>query len=413
MSSQPPTFVRPGEKDMDQALADAAAQEASGDPDGALRVYLELVQRDDRAHEAKYRAGTALMRRGDLDEAVTLLRQVSFACPDHVPARANLGNALLLLERIEPARDAFLAVLERAPDNRNALYGLATVLMRLGRPDEAAPFALRLKELLPGSAAVLTLDADAQAALNRVAPAIAQYRQALRIDPAYGPALTGLAETLFRQNRLDDAEDYARKAAHIQPESASLQALLGRILLARDDLSGALAAFDAAQTREPENPDHAVQLSSCYRRAGDLIGALRQARYAWELDPTGKAAANALGTALAAAGAAQRARTVLMCQGQRDKVPDGFWEEVEALIVHLDTQARTAAAKRDAQERAAEPAADLDGAHGVAALPDADPDEREATDANANEAGATTDRRKSPAPDADEPETLPLFPDDP
>ena len=104
-----------------------------------------------------------------------------FTCPDHLAARANLGNALLLLDRLEPARDAFVAVLKAEPDNRNALYGLATILLRLDKPREAAPLTRRLLQALPNSAAALTLDADAQGPIGQVAAAIAQYRQALQM----------------------------------------------------------------------------------------------------------------------------------------------------------------------------------------------------------------------------------------
>jgi tetratricopeptide (TPR) repeat protein len=391
-SSLPPSSDDPVTAGLARALNDAMARESAGDLDGALRIYLDIVNREPQAHEARYRAGTALLRRGDLDEAVTLLRQVVFTCPEHQAARANLGNALLLLDRLEPARDAFVAVLKAEPDNRNALYGLATILLRLEQPREAAPLTRRLLQALPNSAAALTLDADAQGPIGQVAAAIAQYRQALRIDPGYAPALSGLATILFRQSRFDEAEDYARQAALVNSKDPAPQSLLGTILLAREDWPGAIEAFTAAQTLDPSDAASSINLSNAHRRSGNLAAALHHARAAWDLAPSSKAAANALGTALAAAGAGTQARAVLMAQGERDRLAAKVWQDLDALERHLEEAEAGAQAERDAEARAAHEA------QAVASQPQdplaGDPDQhREATW-------------------SDEPETLPLFPED-
>ncbi|WP_425088496.1 tetratricopeptide repeat protein [Stappia sp.] len=393
-SSLPPSSDDPVTAGLARALNDAMARESAGDLDGALRIYLDIVNREPQAHEARYRAGTTLLRRGDLDEAVTLLRQVVFTCPDHLAARANLGNALLLLDRLEPARDAFVAVLKAEPDNRNALYGLATILLRLDQPREAAPLTRRLLQALPNSAAALTLDADAQGPIGQVAAAIAQYRQALRIDPGYVPALSGLATILFRQSRFDEAEDYARQAARVNSKDPAPQSLLGTILLAREDWPGAIEAFTAAQTRDPADATSSINLSNAHRRSGNLAAALHHARAAWDLAPSSKAAANALGTALAACGAGKQARAVLMAQGERGQLAVKVWQDLDALERHLEETAAQAQAERagEAAARAVEHDAEAD------------------SPANPAAAGDTPPPEDGTAPV--EPETLPLFPED-
>ncbi|WP_169391309.1 tetratricopeptide repeat protein [Stappia stellulata] len=390
-SSLPPSSDDPAAASLARALNDAMARESAGDLDGALRVYLDIVNREPQAHEARYRAGTALLRRGDLDEAVTLLRQVVFSCPGHLAARANLGNALLLLDRLEPARDAFVAVLEGEPDNRNALYGLATILLRLDEPREAAPLTRRLLQALPTSAAALTLDADAQGPIGQVAAAIAQYRQALRLDPGYAPALSGLATILFRQSRFDEAEDYARQAAQVRPKDPVPLALLGTILQAREDWPGAIDAFSAAQALDPGDANCSINLSNAHRRSGNLAAALNHACAAWDLAPKSKAAANALGTALAACGAGTQARAVLMAQGARDQLAVKVWQDIETLGRQLEETAAADAAAAAAAAAADDPAPYHDSAD--TAFP---------SDRPAQEDGSATD----------EPETLPLFPEE-
>ncbi len=402
------SFLSPPE--ASDALLAAAAREAAGDFAGALDIYRMLVARDPEDLEARYRAGTALMRKGELEEAVTLLRQVVFSQPDHRAARANLGNAFLLLGRDENAREAFQAVLELDPDNRNALYGLATILNRLGKHAEAAPHARRLLKAMPESAAALTLDADAQGPLGNVAGAIAQYRHALRLDDGYVPALKGLAAILFRQARLEEAGGVVARAIARTPSDPEILALAGTIHLAAENWSEAIEAFAAAQESEPGNAEHSIQLSHACRKSGDLAGALSHARAAWELDGESRAAGNALGTALAAAGAGLQARTVLMAAGRRDKVTASVWRDLDLLVPQLERQAReeaeqaTARAERLLGERQqATPAPS-----GADTEPDGAPARQPAGEATADtigeEAEDTTEERR---PEAD---NLPLFP---
>jgi tetratricopeptide (TPR) repeat protein len=399
-----------------EALAEAMALESAGDADAALRIYLALAARDPQNVDAAYRAGTALMRRGELDDAVTMLRRVVFNQPDHGPARANLGNALLLLGRDEPAREAFVAVLERSPDNRNALYGLATILIRLGRHQEAQRYSSRLLAALPDSAAALTLDADARGASGG-ASALAQYRQALRLDPDYVPALRGLAKLLFHQSRHADAQTLVRRALAHVPDDAEFLALLGSILLASDDWSGALDAFSQARRNDPDTADHAVNMSLACRRGGDIEGAVRHARDAWQIDGESRAAANALGAALAAAGAGIQARQVLMAGGRTDRVPVGLWGELDALLDHLEREAEKRR-NAEAQSAAAAHAATVPGDHDRTA--EAGPEEEVPSSFEVAPAGPRPSdtgpegedaHRKKQRGDDEEPETLPLFPD--
>lgn len=385
-----------------EALEQAATHERNGDFDAALKIYLTLAQNDPEALDSKYRAGTALMRRGDLDDAVTLLRQVVFAAPDHLPARTNLGNALLLLGQSEPARDAFVAVLDLDPGNRNALFGLATILIRLGDPGRALPLTARLLQVLPDSAAALTLDADARAPHGDTAGAIAQYRHALRVDPQYLPALKGLADTLYHQNRLQEAEAYARRAIERQKDDPELLALLGAILMAREDWPAAVEALGAAFDRDSNNPAPLVQMSLACRRSGDLAGAIHHAQRAWTLAPTDKSAGNALGAALAAAGEAKGARDVLMAGGDRSRLPAHLWSGLGALQARLlEDEARV---REEALQAAA--AATLDPEYST-------PEQAEQDIPTAKPAQAQEDgRRQSTWESTGEPETLPLFPED-
>ncbi|ADZ70857.1 tetratricopeptide repeat protein [Polymorphum gilvum] len=337
-----PEDARPSPQQTPAAAADARPASAYADgasPVGSIPVgsgpdvtaYLDAHARAPEDVDAAYRAATALLRSGRLDEAAALLRKIVFARPDHLRARANLGNCQLLLGDLANAEASFRAVLDAMPDNHNALYGLATILIRQGRPEAALEAAQRLVGLLPDNAPALTLLADACAGDPRPGTAIAAYRAALRLDPVYQPALLGLARALLRRQRLDEAKELAERAVGIGSGSTAAYAMLGDVLAAQDALGPARDAYEAALDRDPADPDVKVKLSTVARRAGDLKAALRHADDAWSERPDHRDAGNAVGAALAALGERTAARTVLTAVAAGQPAPDRIRDVIEAL----------------------------------------------------------------------------------
>lgn len=321
---------------VDAALDEAARLEQAGDHQSALHVYEHLHRQEPANLDLKYRAGTAMLRLGRLEDAVPLLRQVVFHAPDNAPARANLGNAHLLLGQLDKAEEAFAAVLELQPDNRNALFGLATIRIKADRHREAAPLTHRLMELLPNNAAALTLAADAGSADPQLDAAIARYRQALRIDPNYCPALLGLGRVLCQRHRLDEALLLALRAIDVQPNKADGYALRGRILLEKEDFRAAKHSLIQALALSPQDVDILVQLSVTARRAGDFACAVEFAERAWAEHSASRPAAKALGAALSALGHAVAAREVLMAGGIRENVSAGTLQLIADIAANAE-----------------------------------------------------------------------------
>ncbi len=192
-------------------------------------------------------------------------------------------------------------------------------------PELQSAFVSATKELITAE----LVDADRpEAHLNlglletrRRQPADAEreYRTALRLDPAFVPALVNLAD-LDRARGLDQqGAELLRKALSINPNNADAQHSLGLLLVRQHDYAGALDLLRRASELAPENAryayvyavalnstgapaqalailEHAHQkhpadrdvlaaLVAIARDAGDLAAALRHARELIALDP--------------------------------------------------------------------------------------------------------------------------------
>lgn len=315
-----------------KAFEEAVALESAGQVDKALVSYLKAQELSPDDTEIAYRTASALLQTGYLEEAQSQLRRIVFAEPDHLNARASLGNCQLLLGDTANAKQNFCEVLERAPGNRNALYGLTSVLLEEDKADEAAVPARHLVELLPDSAAVLTLFAETQARTDQKAAAIAAFRKALKADPDHGPALIGLSQTLLLRKRYDEVIGLTIRASENAPADPLPLELLSDALQGKGALDDAREAVEAALKLQPRSQSALVRLSTLCRKQSDHKGALKYALDAHDLDTSGREAMNALGAALAAFKYPKEARSVLTGMSSGTGLESPVRKLVESLV---------------------------------------------------------------------------------
>lgn len=167
-----------------------------------------------------YEEAVAARRAGDPERAVALLRPLVEADPDHVDARLQLGFALLALERIDEAEQAFRTVLAAAPDYADARIGLARIAQRRG--DRTA--ALAELRLVPAGYPELE-------ALRRQLTAVPAARRSWRLE------IDGSYSALE-----DDRSDWQELAVQLRHDLSAVTALTGRAQAARrfgfDDVYG-------------------------------------------------------------------------------------------------------------------------------------------------------------------------------
>jgi putative PEP-CTERM system TPR-repeat lipoprotein len=91
---------------------------------------------------------------GDVDGAITLLKQWQTAHPDNLSGYRELGGVLLSLGRHKEAEVVFEAALRKMPEDTISLNNLAYIL-RKNDPSRALGFAEKAYQLSPGNAGIL------------------------------------------------------------------------------------------------------------------------------------------------------------------------------------------------------------------------------------------------------------------
>lgn len=246
--------------------------------------------------------------------------------PTDLQAAINAASA----GKTQEAFARFAAIPEAGRDADFYLYR-ASLLLRVGRADEAG---LDLEALLrsdPTNATAYGLRAVIALAQNNTAQGVADANHAIELDPGSAPALIALSYAEQAQFRIDAAREAAERATTVAPENALAWARLAELWLMQGwrDRSrqaaeqaqalapglervhtvagfAALAEFDTARAQDaferaiaisPGNPQPRLGLGLARIRAGSLREGRSDLELAVLLDPSNALLRSYLGKA--------------------------------------------------------------------------------------------------------------------
>jgi tetratricopeptide (TPR) repeat protein len=215
------------------------------------------------AHVAR---GEALIAMGKAPEAETALRQAIQIDPKSALAYSRLARVQLALARpadaVASARKA--TTLDDKLGEGFAMLGVAIVAENLKNWSEGITQAQQGAFLDPDNPHV-------QAAVGRIFEANGQleqaakaYRQALTLDPAYGPARFALIQAELNRGNRDGAIAEAKKLAAGGATSPDIERLIGEDSVRRLDYAAAIPFLERATKGLPGNPDGWALLGRAY-----------------------------------------------------------------------------------------------------------------------------------------------------
>lgn len=249
----------------------------------AIRRAIELSP-----HNADFHLTAANIEQdlGQLDAAVELLRRAIGLQPSFAQAYNNLGIVLSDLGKVEEASGAFAEAIRLKPQYARAYANLAAAQMRMLQLTDAVKSAQTAAELQPDYAHAHHLLANARTMLGDPGAAEGSLATALRLKPDLVESSLLLAQNLSKLKRQNEAEQVIRQALVLSPGRADLWRFLGDTVGGRDDLSGALDAYQRSLELRPDdvttNARAALLLPNIYASEAHLV-ACRE-RYARGVD---------------------------------------------------------------------------------------------------------------------------------
>ena len=200
--------------------------------------------------------------------------------------------------RLADAESLYRAVLDKHPDNVDAIQGLAVLCHHRGQPEEALALFRRAIGLDPNSrVADRQLGRLLEQRGDPVGAAIC-YRRAARLRPLDAAAQADLARTLAGQGEVAEAIEHYRHAVALAPDDAWIQIAFGNALLWEGAVADASASYERALAIGPDLAEAHNNLGEALRRMGHLSEAVAACERALVLRPELAEAHNNLGNAL-------------------------------------------------------------------------------------------------------------------
>ncbi len=193
------------------------------DRDAALHAYTEALRIDPRDARTHLALGRFYLQRGEAGAAIEHLRAALETDPSLHAAHAALGRAYVQAGDVTAAVTILKKALEQDPTDQDSRYTLGRALLAMGRPQEGREELDRYEGIREQ---VTTADRHYRDALSRLAEgkfseAETLLREAVRLAPAYGPALQSLGKLLVDRGSPDKALGFLHRVVEVNPLNAS------------------------------------------------------------------------------------------------------------------------------------------------------------------------------------------------
>lgn len=248
-----------------------------GELDAAESHFRVALRADDNDVRALAGLGDVAMARGDSARALQRLAEAAELAPDNATTQITYAQALLDQGMLDFAEKALDNALATRPDFALARALRAEVHVRSGEITKALPILESLLARGELEGMVRMGLGDIACAEGRFEEAVAQYDEALRIEPGLVRAAVRRAETLARTGRVEQAVGDLRALAAVRGDDVKVHAALAQILAAASRHDEALDVWAAAEARWPDNVDLRARHALALDRAGRTEAALAKA----------------------------------------------------------------------------------------------------------------------------------------
>ncbi|MBM3319417.1 MAG: tetratricopeptide repeat protein [Candidatus Eisenbacteria bacterium] len=279
-----------------------------GDEENALRELRQTVQVDPTNTDAYLRLGSLLRKRGALDRALRIHRDLDvgtilrrkLSAEEKARVREAIADDLLALRRTEEALQVLSGLLAHDKENARIRSKMVALHERRSEWDEAyelfregmkirkekAPEKLARYRAICGSSVLQAGDAERAKLI---------FLEALKLHPECAEALYRLGAIAYDAGEMEEAIGYWERFHQAAPELAYVTFdRLEQALFETGNLNRLEEVFQAILGRAPENPPTLLALSDFYSRRGEDNKAIDSARRAVESDPSSSAARSRL-----------------------------------------------------------------------------------------------------------------------
>ncbi|WP_289023798.1 tetratricopeptide repeat protein [Desulfobacter postgatei] len=213
---------------------------------------LNAIQIDPKSVQAQKLMGKIATRMNDPKEIFKTYLKIEELDPNDIEAKLHLASITLMAKRITETDQRIDFVLQKNPENIQALYIKAATKSHLG---------------------------------GSLEPSQEIYKKILEIDPKQIKAWLVLSKIAADKKEWDAAEHYLQTAIDIEPDNSDLYNSLYLLYIDKKDFPGALTALETLKNKHPNRVFPLIMLGKFYMGSDNKIQSEKSFLEAIEKDP--------------------------------------------------------------------------------------------------------------------------------
>jgi tetratricopeptide (TPR) repeat protein len=265
---------------LEASLALAALHLSAGELDAAMSYVRQAEHLDGRNLLGRALEVRVLLAQNHQAEAATTLAELQKEFPKSPTVGDLLAAKQLASAQPDAARTSYENVLQASPRDLEALGGLIRLDLAGGRTREAVAVADDALKSPTITADLVMLAGQTYDAAGNTAKAEELLTRAVEMDPARLQAYGLLGAFYGRHNRIGDAEDQCRKIVARDPRSIAANTMLAMLLEGQHRTAEAEQQYQKVLRIDPHAAVAANNLASIYLAANRLSEALPLAQTA-------------------------------------------------------------------------------------------------------------------------------------
>ncbi len=274
--------LNPGYRDAWYGLA--IAYRELDEFDEALDAVREARRLGERDTSIINLEGDILLHRGMIDDARAAFDRAIEIEPNNIDARIGRAELDLAEDRRERAIDAYLDVLDLAPQSRRALLALAVLYDDRGDSDAAERYLSLALDFHPRDPLVNELLGDYFLTKGEFERARQHAETAVALDERFARGWALLVRIKLQEGDYEAAREASRTLVDIDPDDNRAWYLLGLAERGVGDFEAAVDAFDRATTISPDDELARLALESTVFDGFDLEDDLRERIASYRFD---------------------------------------------------------------------------------------------------------------------------------
>jgi Flp pilus assembly protein TadD len=278
-----------------------------GKTDEALALCRDVRRRKPAFLLSRLSVAGLLAAKGEKDQALAVAREFLDKAPNNAYAHFALADVLGARGEWENAITEYREAIQRNRYVAGVAVGLALAYLALGKHQEAREALEQAQQLQPSNPNIQVGWAMLADQEEHQEEAVAAYRRAVALRPAWWFGHLALGDRLLRAGAVDEALGALGEAVRLNPDSDQAFNSLGNAWHRKGVWDKAVAAYQRAIQLNPDNTDYRLHLGGSLSRKGLRKEAIAVWQEAATRDPDNSAVHQALGWAYSSEGAFEKA----------------------------------------------------------------------------------------------------------